>query len=37
MMNAAVGTPDPDLHDGPIRTAGITPIMQTDPDAIPGK
>ncbi|MBZ8117755.1 cytochrome ubiquinol oxidase subunit I [Roseovarius sp. LXJ103] len=37
MMNAAVGIPDPVLKDGPIRTAGITPIMQTSPDATPGE
>jgi cytochrome d ubiquinol oxidase subunit I len=37
MMNAPTSKPDPDLKDGPIRTAGITPIMQTDPDSIPGK
>ena len=37
MMNAPTSKPDPELKDGPIRTAGITPIMQTDPDAIPGE
>lgn len=37
MMNAPAGKPDPELKDGPIRTAGITPIAQTNPDAIPGE
>ena len=37
MMNAPTSKPDPDLKDGPIRTAGITPIMQTTPDSIPGE
>jgi cytochrome d ubiquinol oxidase subunit I len=37
MMNSAAGQVDPDLKDGPIRTAGITPVAQTHPDAIPGE
>jgi cytochrome d ubiquinol oxidase subunit I len=37
MMNKPTATPHLGLKDGPIRTAGITPIMQTDPDAIPGE
>jgi|TARA_B110000908_G_scaffold102761_1_gene121119 cytochrome d ubiquinol oxidase subunit I len=35
MMNKPAGTLDDALKDGPIRTAGITPIMQTDPGSIP--
>jgi cytochrome d ubiquinol oxidase subunit I len=35
MMNAPTNKPDPDLKDGPIRTVGITPIIQIDPDSIP--
>ena len=37
MMNAPAHKPDPKLKDGPIRTAGTTPIMQTDPDAMLGE
>jgi len=37
MMNKPAATPHLGLKDGPIRTAGITPIMQTDPDSIPGE
>ena len=37
MMNAPTSKPDPLLKDGPIRTAGITPIMQTGPGAILGE
>lgn len=37
MMNSFAGHADPDLKDGPIRTAGITPVAQTHPDAIPGE
>lgn len=35
MMNKPAGMLDDALKDGPIRTAGITPIMQTDPGSIP--
>jgi len=37
MMNKPAATPHLGLKDGPIRTAGITPILQTDSEAIPGK
>lgn len=37
MMNAPTSKPDPELKDGPIRTAGITPIMQTDSDEFLGE
>lgn len=37
MMNAPTSKPDPDLKDGPIRTAGITPIAQTIPAAKPSE
>ena len=37
MMNKPAATPRLGLRDGPIRTAGITPIMQTDPDSILGE
>ncbi len=37
MMNSFAGHADPDLKDGLIRTAGITPVAQTHPDAIPGE
>jgi len=37
MMNASAGTGDDHLDDGPIRTAGTTPIQQTDPEATPGE
>lgn len=36
MMNKRPATPDLGLRDGPIRTAGITPAPQIDPDFIPG-
>ncbi|MDW3223820.1 MAG: cytochrome ubiquinol oxidase subunit I [Paracoccaceae bacterium] len=36
MMNNPAATPHLGLKDGPIRTAGITPVAQTNPDAIPG-
>lgn len=36
MMNMPAATPHLGLKDGPIRTAGITPMDQTNPDAIPG-
>jgi cytochrome d ubiquinol oxidase subunit I len=35
MMNQTASFPHLGLNEGPIRTAGITPIMQTDPDSIP--
>lgn len=35
MMNKPPATPHLGLKDGPIRTAGITPITQINPDAIP--
>ena len=37
MMNKPASTPHLGLKDGPIRTAGITPIAQTNPDANLGK
>jgi cytochrome d ubiquinol oxidase subunit I len=37
MMNKPAATPRLGLRDGPIRTSGITPIMQTDPDSILGE
>ncbi|MCL4161953.1 UNVERIFIED_CONTAM: hypothetical protein GTU68_039873 [Idotea baltica] len=37
MMNKAPATPKLGLRDGPIRTSGITPIAQTNPDAILGE
>ena len=37
MMNKRAGTPKLGLRDGPIRTAGITPAPEIDPDFIPGK
>lgn len=37
MMNKPPATPHLGLKDGPIRTAGITPVMQADPKAIPGE
>ena len=37
MMNSFAGHADPDLKEGPIRTAGITPVAETHPDAIPGE
>lgn len=36
MMNKLPATPKLGLRDGPIRTAGITPAPQVDPDVIPG-
>lgn len=36
MMNQRPATPRLGLRDGPIRTAGITPVAQTNPDATPG-
>lgn len=36
MMNQPAATPHLGLKDGPIRTAGITPVTQTNPDAAPG-
>jgi len=33
MMNAPATKPDPELKDGPIRTAGTTPIAQVTPNA----
>ena len=35
MMNKPAGTLHLGLTEGPIRTAGITPIQQTNPEAIP--
>ena len=37
MMNKRATTPNLGLNDGPIRTAGITPAAQIDPDFISGK
>jgi len=37
MMNKAPATPKLGLRDGPIRTAGISPIARTNPDAIAGE
>ncbi|MBU2983649.1 cytochrome ubiquinol oxidase subunit I [Lentibacter algarum] len=37
MMNKRPATPNVGLNDGPIRTAGITPAPQVDPDFIPGR
>lgn len=37
MMNKAAGTASMGLRDGPIRTAGITPIMQTTPEEAMGE
>ena len=37
MMNKPAGTLDNGLQAGPIRTAGITPVPQTNPEAIPGE
>lgn len=37
MMNKRAGTPKLGLRDGPIRTAGIRPAAEPDPDFIPGK
>lgn len=37
MMTKRPNTPKIGLNDGPIRTAGITPAAQLDPDFIPGE
>ena len=37
MMNKRPATPKLGLRDGPIRTAGITPVAQTNPDATLGE
>lgn len=37
MMNKRPATPKLGLRDGPIRTAGLTPAAQIDPDFIPGE
>lgn len=37
MMNRRPSAPQPGLSDGPIRTAGVTPAPQIDPDFIPGE
>jgi cytochrome d ubiquinol oxidase subunit I len=37
MMNKRPATPRLGLRDGPIRTTGITPAAQIDPDFIPGE
>jgi len=37
MMNKPAGTVHIGLKDGPIRTAGIVPVAQTNPDSILGK
>jgi cytochrome bd ubiquinol oxidase subunit I len=37
MMNRRPASSDPGLTEGPTRTAGITPILSNDPDAIPGE
>ena len=37
MMNKRPATPRLGLRDGPIRTAGITPAPQVNPDFIPGE
>ena len=37
MMNKPASTLHLGLKDGPIRTAGITPIQQTNPEAMPGE
>ena len=34
MMNKAPGTPKLGLNDGPIRTAGVTPAPQINPDIL---
>ena len=36
MMNKRPATPKLGLRDGPTRAAGITPVTQTHPEAIPG-
>ncbi|HSG54982.1 MAG TPA: cytochrome ubiquinol oxidase subunit I [Paracoccaceae bacterium] len=37
MMNMSPDTPRLGLRDGPIRTAGITPVQQMEADAVPGE
>ncbi len=37
MMNKPAGSAIPEPDEGPTRAAGITPILQTDPDAITGE
>ena len=37
MMNKRPATPKLGLRDGPIRSAGLTPVTQTHPDAMPGE
>jgi cytochrome bd ubiquinol oxidase subunit I len=37
MMNNPIARPEQGLGDGPIRTAGTTPVAQTDPDDALGK
>ena len=37
MMNKPAGTLHLGLKDGPIRTAGITPVQQAEADATPGE
>jgi len=37
MMNKRPATPKLGLREGPIRTAGVTPAPQQDPDVIPGE
>ncbi|WP_386624493.1 cytochrome ubiquinol oxidase subunit I [Sulfitobacter geojensis] len=37
MMNKPAATPHLGLQDGPIRTAGTTPVAQTNPESIPGE
>lgn len=37
MMGTPVGGYDPTLKEGPIRTAGITPVVQTHPESMPGE
>jgi len=37
MMNKRPASPKLGLREGPIRTAGVTPAPQQDPDVIPGE
>ena len=37
MMNKRAATPKLGLRDGPIRTAGLAPTAQIDPDFMPGE
>ena len=37
MMNKRPATPKLGLREGPIRSAGLTPVTQTHPDAMPGE